>query len=154
VLAGGLLVRRFLAPLVERVAERVLQAAVIAAVVALAIVLTFIQRDGLVDALQRWGVVLVVPAIAGIVLLAWKPERYLDHLSALFVVALVATFTVLFAHRLPTARSAPYYLYWDRYLFSEVLPLALIFVAIGFDGVLDLLTARALALRIAAGAAI
>jgi hypothetical protein len=154
VLAMGWALHTFIAPRLAPIAAHVLTVTLVASVVALAIVLVVIQRDGLVDGLERWGVVLVVPALAGIAIVVWRPERYLDHVGALFLLLLLATFTVLFAHRLPTARSAPYYLYWDRYLFSEVMPLALLFVAIGFDGVLDLLAARAVQLRVAGGVAI
>jgi 4-amino-4-deoxy-L-arabinose transferase-like glycosyltransferase len=153
VVAGGWVLHRFVARRIATVAPRVLSFALVAAVVAFAVVLMVIHRDGLVDALSRWGVVLVVPALAGIALVVWKPTRYLDHVGALFLVLMLATFTVLFAHRLPAAKSAPYYLYWDRYLFSEVLPLAVLFVAIGFDGVLDLLAARTARVRVAGGVA-
>jgi hypothetical protein len=154
VIAAGWALHRFVAPRLATHATRVLTFLLVAAVVAFAIVLLVVHRDGLVDGLTRWGVVLVVPALAGIGIVVWRPARYVDHVSALLVVLLLATFTVLFAHRLPTGRSAPYYLYWDRYLFSEVLPLALLFVAIGLDGVLDLLAARTARVRIAGGVAV
>jgi hypothetical protein len=52
-----------------------------------------------------------------------------------------ATFAVLFAERLPTPRYAPYYLYWDRYLFSETWPLVVV-ASIWIVGLLSRLDRR------------
>ena len=46
---------------------------------------------------------------------------------------IVGVYTVLFARRVPQPKPQTYYLYFDRYLFSEVLPAALVLAVIGFQ---------------------
>ena len=102
-----------------------------ATVVALALlVFAVAKKGGVVDALERWGPALLLLTAVGVVLVALRPGRYLDGAAGLFVVATVLAYTILFAMRLRHARGAIYFLYWDRYLYSEVLPLALLLVAI------------------------
>jgi hypothetical protein len=123
-------------------------------VVALAIVgWVVIPQGGVNDALARWGPVLLLLAAAGIGLVVLRPGRYFDEASGLFVVLVVATYTLVFAGRLREARGAIYYLYWDRYLFSEVLPLALLLAAIALHALIGwcvAATAARPALRVAA----
>ncbi len=95
-----------------------------------AVGLALSQRGGLVDALARWGPALVLLSAAGLGVVVFRPDRYLDGAAGLFVVLSVAAYTLLFAFRLRHAWGAIYFLYWDRYLYSEVLPLALLLVAI------------------------
>src|SRR5207244_4320970 len=49
----------------------------------------------------------------------------------------MAVFVVLFARRVPDPKIQTYYLYFDRYLFSEVLPAALPLAAIGIQMTVD-----------------
>jgi hypothetical protein len=96
------------------------------------------QRGGIQSAVVRWGPVLIVLALAGLGLLVLRPGRYFDSATGLFVILSVAAFSLLFAMRLRHARGAIYFLYWDRYLYSEVLPLALVLGAITVHALLGL----------------
>ena len=49
----------------------------------------------------------------------------------------IATYVVLFARRVPEPKVQTYYLYFDRYLYSEVLPAALVLGAIGMHLLTD-----------------
>ena len=117
-------------------------------------ILAVMNTTGLREGLGRWGVVVLVLAAAGLVLVVWRPDRYVDGPTGVLIVLGIATYMVLFAERVPNALPHPYYLYLDRYLYSEVLPLALILVAIGLHAAIDaVLEARehVIAVRVAAG---
>ena len=92
---------------------------------------------GLREGLGRWGVVVLVLATVGLVLVVWRPGRFVDGPMGVLLILGIATYMVLFAERVPNTLPHPYFLYFDRYLFSEVLPLALIFVAIGLHAAID-----------------
>jgi hypothetical protein len=137
VVAAGYLVRRFVA---DRVAARrglVWRVSYLAVIGVTLIVLAKMNTAGLRDALGRWGLALVAIIAGGIVLICVRPTRYLDGALGLFVLLGVGGYAVLFAHRIPAPYDVPYYLYLDRYLFSEVLPLALVLAAIALHALID-----------------
>ena len=70
-------------------------------------------------------------------MIAVWPGRYVDAVSGLMFLVVVAVYCVLFARRVPTPKIQTYYLYFDRYLFSEVFPAALPLTAIGMRSVVD-----------------
>ena len=63
---------------------------------------------------------------------------------AAFAVPTVSLFTALHAKRFPVAQVHVVYIYWDRYLFSEVVPLLFVLAAVGVSG----LMARAHGVRV------
>jgi hypothetical protein len=85
--------------------------------------------DGAVQALIVIGVVGAFIAFAG---------RLDDHVRiAIVFLALVAeAFALLHAYRFDAPRYAPYFLYWDRYLWSDFFPAAMILAALGI-GVIE-----------------
>jgi hypothetical protein len=85
--------------------------------------------DGAVQALILIGVVGAFIAFAG---------RLHDHVRiAIVLLALVAeAFALLHAYRFDAPRYAPYFLYWDRYLWSDFFPAAMILAALGI-GVIE-----------------
>ncbi len=99
--------------------------------------LLVIHHAGLKDALARWGAVLVLLTIVGVLGVVVRPGRYLDGVSAFLLLLVICTYSVLFAARVPRSLSHAYYLYYDRYLFSEVLPAALVFAAIALHVIVD-----------------
>jgi hypothetical protein len=101
------------------------------------VILAFMHHAGLKDALIRWGPVLVLLTLAGVIGVVMRPGRYLDGASAWLLLLVVCTYSVLFASRVPTSRPHAYYLYWDRYLFSEVMPAALVFAAVSLHILVD-----------------
>jgi hypothetical protein len=108
-----------------------------------------IRSGGLVDALARWGPAALLLVGAGMVLVVARPTRYLDGTTTVFVLLGIVVYAILYAARIPTPRTAPYYLYWDRYLFSEVLPLALVLLAIGLHAIAELYSVRIRTIAIA-----
>jgi hypothetical protein len=66
----------------------------------------------------------------------------MDATTGLVVVHGIGTYSVLYAHRVPHALAAPYYLYWDRYLFSEVLPLVILVVAVALHALIEMVERR------------
>ena len=137
--------------------ERTCRIAYVAIIGITVVVLAVMNTDGLREGLGRWGVVVLVLATAGLVLVVWRPGRYVDGPMGMLLILGIATYMVLFAERIPIAHPHPYYLYFDRYLYSEVLPLALIFVAISLHAAIDAVAAareHVLAVRVAAGIAL
>ena len=104
-------------------------------VVALLSLVWPLDAGGLRDALARYDPAVYVLAALGLV---WASVRFARDMSEEARVALVSivlvgsAFALLHAYRFPTPRYAPYYLYWDRYLWSEFFPLL---VVIGTWGV-------------------
>jgi hypothetical protein len=141
-LVAAYLVRRFLKPRLE--ASSTLGFRLIYGVTAggALVVALAIGSNGLNDSLVRWGPAVLGLALAGIVLMIARPGRYIDSMTGLVVVLGIATFSVLYAHRVPHARPAAFYLYWDRYLFSEVLPLVIVVVAIALHALGDLIAQK------------
>jgi hypothetical protein len=145
VLIAALAIVLFLADRVRRLVHRAVESSEVrfwrvaygAVVVITVVAFVFIKRSGLVDGLERWDALLLILALAGGVLVAINPGRHVDGTIGFFILCGIAAYTVLFAVRLPTPRSHPYYLYTDRYLFSEVLPLALVLATVGAHAVIE-----------------
>jgi hypothetical protein len=129
--AAELLVVRYLRP---RVGDRtvgfwqILYGTLVAGTV---LALAVMHHGGLIDALARWGPVTVVLMVVGLAAVIAKPGRFVDGVDGWLLLLIVCTYSMLFAGRVKVPMSASFYLYWDRYLFSEVMPAAIILVAIG-----------------------
>ena len=117
-------------PDVDGAARRLARRAVLPGVlVAAALASIAVGPDGLLDALGRYELVVLVLGAVGIGAALWQFADGLDDDERVAIAAIVvigAAFAVLFAERLPNPRYAPYYLYWDRYLFSETWPLVVV----------------------------
>jgi len=98
--------------------------------------LTF-HLDGLTDTWARWGVVLLVLVAIGGIGVIVQPGRYIDAACGFLLLMVIAVFVVLFARRVPHPQDQVYYLYFDRYLFSEVLPASIPLAAIGVQMLVD-----------------
>jgi hypothetical protein len=146
----------FVGNLLRRWAQRVdvFRWCTVAAVAVALIAILVVGGRGLGDALLRWGPLVLLLSLGGLVMVLVRPARYLDAGTTLFVVLGIVTYSVLFASRHHTPKGAPYYLYWDRYLFSEVFPLAIVLALIGLRALTEWLVAlqprRTLAIAIAA----
>jgi hypothetical protein len=153
VLRATLLVTRFVRP---RVVDRpvvfwryaygiLLGASAVAAV--------FMHHAGLLDALARWGIVLLALTLVGIAAIFVRPGRYLDGVDGSILVMTICAYSLLFMARVPVSKPHAYYLYYDRYLFSEVLPAALVLAAIGLhffvEAFVSVTTSRAVVVRVA-----
>ncbi|MFM7225631.1 MAG: hypothetical protein ACKO1Y_09460 [Actinomycetota bacterium] len=102
-----------------------------AAVVAVTLATAAVMREaGLLETLGRWQVALLVLAVVGVGALIVRPDRDIDGVSGALLLLVIGTYAVLFARRYPAPRGHAYYLYWDRYLYSEALPAALVLVAL------------------------
>jgi hypothetical protein len=99
--------------------------------------LAFFRHGGLTDTLARWGPVLIVLVAIGIGAVVAKPGRYVDGACGLLLLLVIGVYTVLFARRVPAPKVQTYFLYFDRYLFSEVLPAALPLAAIALQASID-----------------
>ena len=96
-------------------------------VVALALLalVTMFDSAGLTDALARYDVTVELLGAIGLGVALWRFAGTSDddeRVGVILIVLAGTTFAVLFADRIPQPRYAPYYLYWDRYLFSELFP--------------------------------
>jgi hypothetical protein len=96
-----------------------------------------LRISGLSNTLARWGPVLIVLFVIGIVATVHQPGKFLDATTSLLILLVIGTYLVLFARRVPEPKVQTYYLYFDRYLYSEVLPAALVLGAIGLHVVAD-----------------
>lgn len=74
--------------------------------------------------LARSGLALPAAGLAGLGAAAWfaREQREIVLRLALLGSLLSAVYGALQAFRFPAERGAPYFLYWERYLFSEVYP--------------------------------
>jgi hypothetical protein len=99
--------------------------------------LVSLRVSGLANTLARWGPVLGVACVIGVVATARQPGKYLDAACGLLFLCVIGTYVVLFARRVPEPKVQTYYLYFDRYLYSEVLPAALVLGAVGLHVVAD-----------------
>jgi hypothetical protein len=128
---GRWLDRRFAGPVRLQLARGLLVGALVLASLALVWPL---DLDGLATSLGRLGIVVLVLGGAGVVVGACTvgAEQTSEHrrLGLLYAVLLGIAVALLHAYRFPTARYAPYYLYWERYLWSELLPLAVVLGAL------------------------
>lgn len=100
-------------------------------IAATCLVLVVAGTDGLVDALVRWGWILL--AFGGVGLWSLFTSDRIGAVVAFLVATPTSTSLVLFASRFPEARRHAYYLYWDRYLLDTVLPLAFVLAALGLS---------------------
>jgi hypothetical protein len=97
--------------------------------VALLALVTVLDAGGLTDALRRYDIAVELLGALGVVVALWRfADRMGDdeRVGVTLVVLLGGAFALLYADRLPTARYAPYFLYWDRYLFSELFPVMVV----------------------------
>jgi hypothetical protein len=95
---------------------------------------------GLKNTGLRWGAVLIVLVVIGGIGVVVRPGRYLDATSGFLLLVLIGVFAVLFARRMAQPLVHAYYLYYDRYLVSEVLTAALPLAAIGIQISVDACT--------------
>lgn len=115
---------------------RIVRAAMLPSIVVAALLSLWWPLDagGLSDALARYDPAVYLLAGLGLV---WATVAFARDMSehgrvALVVIVLVgAAFALLHAYRFPTPRYAPYFLYWDRYLWSEFYPLLVLMAAWG-----------------------
>jgi len=130
--------------------------AAVGAITVLALV--SLRVSGLGNTLARWGPVLVVLCVFGVAAVARQPGKYIDGMCGLLFLVVIGTYVVLFARRVPEPKIQTYYLYFDRYLYSEVLPAALVLGGIGLHVVADtagrLIGSSRTQLRVAGRAAI
>jgi hypothetical protein len=138
VYGGALLVTRYLRPRVVERAVGFWRVAYAAAIGSTLITLVFVHRAGLVDAVARWGPVLVGLTVLGLAMLVARPARTVDGVNGWLLVLVVCSYSLLFAARVPMSKPSAYYLYYDRYLFSEVLPAALLVASIGVHTIVDI----------------
>jgi hypothetical protein len=122
-----------LGPPNDGAALRVVRRALLPGLLGLALVALLVVLDtaGLVDALSRYDLVVEVLAGVGAAVAMWRFADHFDdveRVGAALVLLTGVTFALLYAERLPRPRFAPYYLYWDRYLFSELFPLMVVAV--------------------------
>lgn len=136
VLAVALALNRWLGPpedarWVRRARAAILPAAVLVALVALVAPL---DAGGLREGLGRYDgavqALVVVGVVGAFVTFAGRLE---DHVRvgivSLFLVA--EAFALLHAYRFDAPRYAAYFLYWDRYLWSDFFPAAMALAAVG-----------------------
>ena len=132
--AGGLVLNRTLGPQSGR--RLPLRPWLLPAVaVLIAAALLVLPTGVLVDSLSRLGVVLLVLALAGTVVAVESAGRLAPAARVVVVlcVLIAGAFAAFQADRLGVARQAPYHLYWDRYLFSEVVPALVVLGAFAVD---------------------
>lgn len=93
------------------------------------------------EILERMQLALAVGAVVGTALVGFADRTDRQVLSV--VLAMTASiFIVLHTGRLGPARPHSYFLFWDRYLVSEVLPAFLILTFLGVGGLAALVRAR------------
>ena len=131
VLGASVLITRFVRPRVVDRPETFWRVAYGVLVGGTFVALIFMHHGGLVDATLRWGPVLVLLTLAGLAGVLVRPGKYLDGANGWLLLLVTCSYTLLFAARVKISMPHAYYLYYDRYLFSEVLPAALVFAAIG-----------------------
>lgn len=103
-------------------ARGVLPAAV---AVVVAAVVGPLDVDGLADGLGRMGLGLLTLGAVGVGVLTARAHRLEPPARVLAAVVVVAggVFVLFHAYRFDSPRDAPFFFYWDRYLYSEVFPL-------------------------------
>ncbi len=115
-------------------------AGVIALVGAIAYVISFVLYAAVGSNIWfivwRMGVWLPVLTVVALVIV-WRTRRQDATTAVLLLAAATALFLMAFqVHRLGSDRPHAFFLYWDRYLVSEVLPAMLVAAAIGAAGLL------------------
>jgi hypothetical protein len=140
VLGAAFAVMRWVRPHTAGRPQRFWLAAYIAVILATALACAIFPLAGLADTLLRWGPLLLALVAIGVVVVVARPGRYLDGASGLMFLLVIAVYSMLFARRVHSAQGQANYLYFDRYLFSEVLPAALLLSTIGLQALIDLAT--------------
>lgn len=97
---------------------------------ALALVLRF-PIGGLAEASRHFGPLLLGLAAVGVVALLWDPGAAPVRATMLLAMAMLAPFAALFAWQFHEPLAHPVFLYYDRYLFSEVFPALLLLMMNG-----------------------
>ncbi len=122
---------------------------------------SFTDASGLWEALGRFDPVLLILAGAGLAVLLAQGLGPLDgprRVTVVFAVSTAVAFAVLFAHRIGPPREAPYHLYWERYLYSELYPVLVLLAGWAVAAAGSLLARTVVAtrggLRLAAGCAV
>lgn len=158
VVALAEVVRRFVRPRVAEHSTGFVQIASVATLAVGGLAVLALGTHGLRDALERWHIVVVLLVALGTIALVWRPRAYVDLVTGYFLIGSSVTYTVLFVARRAKPIAHPYYLYTDRYLFSEVLVLAFVLAGIGVSAAIGVGLARKWSRRtvqaIAAGAAV
>ncbi|CAN5727435.1 hypothetical protein BH24ACT2_BH24ACT2_09450 [soil metagenome] len=124
---GAFVVNRFFGPSAEGRLAGATRLAVLPALALGLVAALFVAflPVGLADAMPRYGWpflgLVAVGALAVVIGVSRRPDDA-GRVVGVLAVVIGGSFALLFAHRLPEAHAAPYHLYWDRYLFSEVFP--------------------------------
>ena len=127
-------------------------------VLVVAVVALFWPLDagGLREALETYEgamqAMLVLGVIGAFVAFARSSSEAV-RVGVLFAAVFAVTYALVHAFRFGAPRTAPYYLYWDRYLWSEFLPMMLLLAAFGV-GLVEAQVRRLPKGRTAAGAAV
>lgn len=102
------------------------------AVAAVAAHVVVMNNSGLLNALDLFGWPLIIPAAVGLIGL-WPTTRWptIPPVIGIQLVGIGAIGTVLYADRLPEERYHSFWQYWERYTFSEVMPVAIFLMAVG-----------------------
>ena len=113
-----------------------LQVALLPVTLVVAVVALFWPLDagGLREALETYEgamqVLLVLGVVGAFVVFARRATEHV-RVGVLFAALFALTYALVHAFRFDAPRTAPYYLYWDRYLWSEFLPMMLLLAALG-----------------------
>ncbi|MBW1881096.1 MAG: hypothetical protein JRJ84_22310, partial [Deltaproteobacteria bacterium] len=94
-----------------------------------------LRLGGLLDSLSRFSPVLLILGAAGILAAHFRNKDAVAASMGLHGAYLFSVFAALFALRITEPRNHAYFLYWDRYLFSEAFPGLVILAAVGGDAI-------------------
>ncbi|MCU1375699.1 MAG: hypothetical protein JWO68_2985 [Actinomycetia bacterium] len=138
-------------PWVSRARAAVLPLALLVGVLALAWPL---DAGGLLEGLGHYDgavqALIVVGAVGAFVAFAGRLDDHV-RIAVVFLVLVAEAFALLHAYRFPHPRYAPFFLYWDRYLWSDFFPAAMILGALGI-GLIEIGWRRLGAPRVLTGA--
>lgn len=104
----------------------------------LALLVTSPTGSGLADAGGRFGVLLLLLAMVGLFLGGGWPASDGTRIVIALSSILVAVFSLLFTIRIGSPRGHAFFLYWDRYLFSEAFPSVVVLAGVGLSRLLGL----------------
>lgn len=112
------------------------RAALLPAILAVAVLALFWPLDagGLREGLEAFDAgtqALVLLGLAGAVAVFARALPAHVRVGVLFAALLAVTYALVHAYRFPEPRTAPYFIYWERYLWSELLPMALVLAGVG-----------------------